>query len=239
MSHLTVRGRTALGDTSLVGAAVLDPMIARADVYAKTLSAQWTPTGFYTPGQVTAIASQLSLVQRQILAPLNSYIRTVESGWTKLAAASIGIIGGLAQPTSFAARTAAALANGAVTPILPYVRTAGEAQEKGIPYLDAPGFRRAVLEAYVKLINAARAMRGIQAGENWIGGIVLTVGGAFQSAWSVIMTIVGVVEKLVTIALKVPDAMAMLSKIGFIAAVVVGGLYLYEVGHEYKKRVTS
>lgn len=210
-SPAVVRSQSSLGEDSLVVAAIINPLITQLERDAKLLETTWQTTGTYGPIQINQIAAMLAGVQTMLIAPIEGYIGD----------------GGLTTRETFVAKTLLDLAQKSMQEIMPYVRAAGEAQAKQIQYVEAAGFRGAVIRTCYRLILVAKGYRGLSAGGTWLSDMVVSVGRAFTTFVHVCQAIGGVIAKVGEAVLKVPDAVGTLMKIAKWGGLAFGAWWLY------------
>lgn len=164
-----------------------------------SLNANWNPTGFYTPDEMSKVVSETL----KIATSANSILRAAPLSTGDALNVMNQAIGDVQKKTMQS---------------LNYSAAVGEAQTKGIKAINAPGLKEWVLSTMRAAAQSIVTAGVLQCNMTWLASAIITFQKVFDAVAAVVVRIAGVAIKLGEVALNVIEEVPDLaSKLLFVA----------------------
>lgn len=168
---------------------------APLDARVADLAANWNPTGYYSPDQVTQITTST-------LTLLRSAASVVEQA--------------MHDPDAPDARAALmqfySEINGRSSDSLQFTQAVGAAHAQNINVIDSTGLRRWVIDSMTSASSAIAAAAYVNCQRPWWVGALAAFQSAFDALYNLVSKIIGILVKIGETVLEIPDTVATLVK---------------------------
>lgn len=204
-------GQSAEAAANSACRAAADAQSASLLAKASDVSKNWNPTGLYSRQQLQSIV-QLTL------AMLTSASNTLEKA--------------SAEPMASGARDALRIVRSSITgkfqESTKFTAAIGQAMQKGIDVLDAPGLKSWVVNSMIQAANGISAAHYVLCQVPWFVSALAAFQSAFDRVWGVVKQVAGVAVELGQAVLKIPDTVGQIWTIAKWASIAILGVWAYE-----------
>jgi hypothetical protein len=209
---------TSQQDSAQLFACTVQGNNASAEItrYRSDLSANWHPTGFYSPDQIDEIVDSIGKVAANAEDILDkSYADVINMPASEypsiLSSERKGLVGWVNQGSKF-------------TEAANLVRQAGNGG------VDAPGLKAWVLSVLARVDSTITAAAVTACLQPWWAGIYRGFSAVLSAAWSTIKAVLGTIAQIGEFIASVPDTAATLLKVAKWGGLAVGVLVALHFG---------